>query len=56
MSDDVLVEGDDGGESSTGSPGKLYVMRERDYLTQVEFDYYKIGIVRGDKDVLDREK
>ena len=56
MSDDVLVEGDGGGESSAGSAGKLYVMRERDYLTQVEFDYYKIGIVRGDKDVLDREK
>lgn len=36
--------------------GTLYVMRERDYLTGQELDYYKIGIVRGAKDVDDRLK
>ncbi|MBU6214058.1 MAG: GIY-YIG nuclease family protein [Actinomycetales bacterium] len=36
--------------------GTLYVMRERDHLTGQQFDYYKIGIVRGEKDVADREK
>jgi hypothetical protein len=36
--------------------GTLYVMRERDYLTGQELDYYKIGIVRGVKDVDDRLK
>ena len=36
--------------------GTLYVMRERDYHTGQELDYYKIGIVRGAKDVDDRLK
>jgi hypothetical protein len=36
--------------------GTLYVMRERDYLSGQELEYYKIGIVRGAKDVDDRLK
>jgi hypothetical protein len=37
-------------------PGTLYIMQETDYLTGEKFDYYKIGIVRGEKDVAAREK
>jgi hypothetical protein len=37
-------------------PGTLYIMQESDYLTGEKFDYYKIGIVRGEKDVAAREK
>lgn len=40
----------------TASDGTLYFMREVDYLTGETFDYFKIGIVRGEKDVLVREK
>jgi hypothetical protein len=36
--------------------GTLYVMRERDYLSGELFDYYKIGIVNGAKDVESRRK
>jgi len=35
--------------------GTLYIMREQDYLSGALFDYYKIGIVRGEKDVKKRE-
>lgn len=35
--------------------GTLYIMREQDYLSGDLFDYYKIGIVRGEKDVKKRE-
>lgn len=37
-------------------PGTLYIMQETDYLSGEKFDYYKIGIVRGEKDVAAREK
>lgn len=37
-------------------PGTLYIMQETDYLSGEKFDYYKIGIVRGEKDVTAREK
>ena len=30
--------------------GKLYILRERDYLTQELHPYVKIGIVRGEKE------
>lgn len=46
-------------ETSTSDayvPGTLYIMRETDYLTGESFDYFKIGIVRGEKDVVAREK
>lgn len=36
--------------------GTLYFMQETDYLTGERFDYYKIGIVKGDRDVFKREK
>lgn len=36
--------------------GTLYFMKETDYLTQETFDYVKIGIVKGDREVADREK
>lgn len=44
---------------STGpanSHGTLYIMREQDYLSGDLFDYYKIGIVHGEKDVKKRER
>lgn len=37
-------------------PGTLYFMQETDYLSGEEFEYYKIGIVKGESDVLSREK
>lgn len=37
-------------------PGTLYFMQETDYLSGETFEYYKIGIVRGKRDVEDREK
>lgn len=37
-------------------PGTLYIMQETDYLSGEKFDYYKIGIVKGEKDVAAREK
>lgn len=37
-------------------PGTLYFMQETDYLTGEKFDYFKIGIVKGERDVFDREK
>lgn len=43
-------------EKPVGRQGKLYVMFEEDYLTGETFDYYKIGIVRGARDMKDREK
>jgi hypothetical protein len=36
--------------------GTLYFMQETDHLTGEKFDYIKIGIVRGDKEVNGREK
>ena len=36
--------------------GTLYVMRERDYYSGKTLDYYKIGIVNGDKEVEKRRK
>jgi hypothetical protein len=36
--------------------GTLYFMKETDYLTQETFDYVKIGIVKGDREVAEREK
>jgi hypothetical protein len=37
-------------------PGTLYFMQETDYLSGEKFEYYKIGIVKGESDVLNREK
>lgn len=37
-------------------PGTLYIMHEIDYLDGSTFDYYKIGIVRGEREAADREK
>jgi hypothetical protein len=37
-------------------PGTLYFMRETDFLTGEKFDYIKIGIVKGERDILKREK
>ncbi len=36
--------------------GTLYFMRETDYLTGQQFDYVKIGIVKGERDFAAREK
>lgn len=36
--------------------GTLYFMRETDYLTGEQFDYVKIGIVKGERDFVSREK
>jgi hypothetical protein len=36
--------------------GTLYFMKETDYLTGETFDYVKIGIVKGEKEVAAREK
>ena len=36
--------------------GTLYVMRERDYYSGKSLEYYKIGIVNGDKEVEKRRK
>lgn len=36
--------------------GTLYFMRETDYLTGQQFDYVKIGIVKGERDFVAREK
>ena len=36
--------------------GTLYFMRETDYLTGQQFDYVKIGIVKGERDLASREK
>ena len=50
---------DDVSESSVSAafvPGTLYFMRERDFLTGEEFDYFKIGIVKGDRSVEKREE
>jgi len=41
--------------STAVTHGTLYIMREQDYLSGDLFDYYKIGIVRGEKDVKKRE-
>jgi hypothetical protein len=37
-------------------PGTLYFMQETDYLSGDKFEYYKIGIVKGESDVVNREK
>ena len=51
-------ENEEGGENVKEAyvPGTLYIMQETDYLSGEKFDYYKIGIVRGEKDVTAREK
>jgi hypothetical protein len=37
-------------------PGTLYFMKETDFISGETFEYYKIGIVKGERDVFDREK
>lgn len=56
MSDDELDEELAGEQADSAGAGTLYIMREMDFLSGATFDYYKIGIVRGVKDVADREK
>ena len=43
-------------DAKKDTSGTLYFMQETDHLTGEKFDYVKIGIVRGDKDVNGREK
>lgn len=43
-------------DAKKDTSGTLYFMQETDHLTGEKFDYVKIGIVRGDKEVKDREK
>jgi hypothetical protein len=43
-------------EAKKNTSGTLYFMQETDHLTGEKFDYIKIGIVRGDKEVNGREK
>ena len=43
-------------EAKKDASGTLYFMQETDYLTGETFDYIKIGIVRGDREVNGREK
>lgn len=45
-----------GDDTKKNTSGTLYFMQETDYLTGEKFDYVKIGIVRGDKEVNGREK
>jgi hypothetical protein len=56
--DDVndLLEGDAETQKEKLPAGTLYFMRETDYLTGQQFDYIKIGIVKGERDFAAREK
>jgi hypothetical protein len=45
-----------GDDAKKDTSGTLYFMQETDHLTGEKFDYIKIGIVRGDKEVNGREK
>jgi hypothetical protein len=45
-----------GDEARKDTSGTLYFMQETDHITGEKFDYIKIGIVRGDKEVNGREK
>jgi len=42
--------------SDTPGAGTLYIKGEFDRMSGQHTDYYKVGIVRGDKDVRDRDK
>lgn len=56
MIDEVEDANEEANQKDLYQPGTLYFMQETDYLSGEKFDYYKIGIVRGDGEVLKREK
>ena len=53
MNEDIM---DEQSAKEEVTHGTLYVMRERDYHSGKTLEYYKIGIVNGDKEVEKRRK
>lgn len=54
--ENFLHEDETEGQKEKLPAGTLYFMRETDYLSGEQFDYVKIGIVKGERDFVSREK
>ena len=54
MSEETEIDSEEEIVTTSDSSGTLYIMRERDHRTGATFEYFKIGIVNGEKEEIGR--